>query len=124
MAVVYAGSSFTFTTLFLDATGLPLVPVDLPTIDVFYMAGNVKLQIVASGAPMSAVAGNVGRYARTVSIPSDLAITTEVYAVMKATDPATADVITVEQTVTVASSSSGSDACGLRVAFVKPAGFP
>lgn len=122
MAKAVIGQPFTFTVLFLDASGNPLTPTD-PRVYAFYFLNGVKQVLVPAGTPMTAVAGDAGRYAYTATIPASLSPSAQVYAVMECTDPSTTLTITTEQSVDLFSAGGGptpSSCGGLRVSFVKP----
>lgn len=121
MAKAVIGQPFTFTTLFVDGAGNPVTPPD-PTIFAFYFLNGVQTVLVPAATPMLPVTGDTGRFAYTVTIPSDLPESVTVYAYMQGTDPSTALTINAEQDVDLFSSTGGggSTACGLRVSFVKP----
>jgi hypothetical protein len=120
VAKAIIGQPFTFTALFLDASGNPIVPAD-PSIYVFYFVNGVKQVLVAAGTPMTAVTGDTGRYAYTATIPSSLSESVVVYGVMECTDPSTSLTVTTEQEVDLFRSGGGGTSCGgLRVSFVKP----
>jgi hypothetical protein len=122
VAKAIIGQPFTFTVLFIDASGNPIIPTD-PSIYAFYFLNGVKQVLVPAGTPMSAVAGDAGRYAYTATIPASLSPSVEVYSVMECTDPSTAITITTEQEVDLFSAGGGptpSSGGGLRVSFVKP----
>jgi len=123
MANVYAGEKFTFTALFLTAEGQPIIPVAGSKITCFYFdASGNKIAFVPLNTAMQAVVGTPGRYIYTATVPTDLTVNSEVYGQMSCTDPGTGADVVIEQTVTVVSNATvGGD--GLRVAFVKPAGF-
>lgn len=123
MANVYAGSDFSFTGMFLTADGQPIVPVAPAAIQCFYFgADGSKYTFVPAGTAMVAIPANPGRYVYVATIPDNLDANTEVYASMSVLDPDTGATVVIEQTVTVISNATGG-ACGIRVAFVKPAGF-
>ena len=123
MANTYAGAEFVFTGLFLTADGLPLNPVDPATIQCFYFgADGSKFAFVPSGTPMTPTLNSPGRYTYATTIPDNLEANTEVYGVMSALDPNSGVRVAIEQTVTVVLNNAGSGS-GIRVAFVKPAGF-
>lgn len=118
MAKAVIGQPFTFTVLFLDGSGNPVVPAD-PTIYAFYFLNGVKTVLVPPATPMTAVAGDTGRFAYTVTIPSSLSDAIEVYAVMQGTDPSTSLTISAEQEVDLFSDTGSGGGSGLRVSFVK-----
>lgn len=117
MAKAVIGSPFTFTVLFLDGLGNPVIPSD-PTLEGFYFVNGVKQILVPAGTPMFPVVGDPGRYVYTVVIPSSLSDTVQVYGMMQCTDPATLTKILVEQSVDLFGDSGGGGS-GLRVSFVK-----
>lgn len=117
MAKAVIGSPFTFTVLFLDGLGAPIIPSD-PTMSGFYFVSGVKNFLVPAGTPMLPVAGDPGRYVYTTVIPSSLSDTVQVYGIMQCTDPATLTKIVVEQSVDLFSDTGGGGG-GLRVSFVK-----
>lgn len=119
MAKAVIGQPFTFTVLFLDGSGNPVVPPD-PTIYAFYFLNGVKTVLVPPATSMTAVPGDTGRFAYTVTIPSYLSDAIEVYAVMQGTDPSTSLVISTEQEVDLFGGTGGGAGAGLRVSFVKP----
>lgn len=119
MAKAVIGQPFTFTVLFLDGTGNPVTPAD-PTIYAFYFLNGVKTVLVPPATPMTAVVGDAGRFAYTVTIPSFLSDAIEVYAVMQGTDPSTSLTISAEQEVDLFSGTGTGAGVGLRVSFVKP----
>jgi hypothetical protein len=120
MAKAVIGQPFTFTTLFVDGAGNPVTPPD-PTIFAFYFLNGVQTVLVPSGTPMLPVAGDTGRFAYTLSVPSGLPDSLTLYGYMQGTDPSTSLTISAEQEVDLFNSASGGgSACGLRVSFVKP----
>jgi len=121
MANTFAGGEFTFTSLFLAADGTPIVPVALPLIHCFYFDANGNKLTFIPPTNMTLIAGTPGRYCYKAIIPDNLTVNTEVYADMSAIDPATSATVVIEQTSTVISNASTGD--GIRVAFIKPAGF-
>ena len=82
MAKAVIGAPYTFTVLFLDGAGDPVVPVD-PTIFAFYFVGGIQQVLVPAGTPMLSVPGNLGRYAFTTVIPSSISSAVEIYGVMR-----------------------------------------
>jgi hypothetical protein len=99
MAKGIIGDPFTFTVLFVDAGGDPIVPSSV-TIEVFYFDSlGVKQTLAASGTVMSAVGGDVGRYAYTITIPGALTPADQIYGVMTGVDPVSGTDIVVEQEV-------------------------
>lgn len=123
MANTYAGAEFVFTGLFLTAEGLPLIPVDPATIQCFYFgADGSKFTFVPNGTAMTPTLNSPGRYTYATTIPSDLEANTEIYGTMSVFDPNSGAIVALEQTVTVVLNNAGSGS-GIRVAFVKPAGF-
>lgn len=122
MANTYAGGQFAFTALFLTAEGQPIVPVAGAVITCFYFdAGGNRIAFVPS-VSMQAVANTPGRYVYTATIPDTVSVNSEVYGQMTCLDPETGASVVVEQTVTVIT-NAGTGVDGLRVSFVKPAGF-
>jgi hypothetical protein len=120
MAKAIIGQPFTFTVLFVDGSGNPVVPPD-PSIYAFYFVNGIQQVLVPAATPMTAVAGNTGRYAYTVTIPSHLSDSITVYGMMEGTDPSTSLTINAEQEVDLFS-DTGNGGSGLRVSFVKPGG--
>lgn len=118
MAKAVIGQPFTFTILFLDGAGNPVVPAD-PTIYAFYFVNGVKTVLVSSATPMTAVPGDTGRFAYTVTVPSDLSDAIVLYGVMQGTDPSTSLTISAEQEVDLFSDTGSGGGSGLRVSFVK-----
>lgn len=118
MAKAVIGQPFTFTVLFLDGSGSPVVPPD-PTIYAFYFVSGVQQVFIPAGTPMTSVPGYTGRYIYSTTIPSYLSDSITIYGMMSGTDPSTALVISVEQEVDLFSGAGGSGG-GLRVSFVKP----
>lgn len=118
MAKGIIGQPFTFTVLFLDGSGNPVVPAD-PTIYAFYFLNGVKTVLVPPATPMTAVAGDTGRFAYTVTIPSYLSDAVVLYGVMQGTDPSTSLTISAEQEVDLFSDTGSGGGSGLRVSFVK-----
>ena len=107
MAKGIIGDPFTFTVLFVDAGGDPIVPSSV-TIEVFYFDSlGVKQTLAASGTVMSAVGGDVGRYAYTITIPGALTPADQIYGVMTGVDPVSGTDIVVEQEVDPFNEGSG-----------------
>lgn len=99
MAKGIIGEPFTFTVLFLDANDEPITPTSV-TIEAFYFnSSGSKQSLVAGGTPMSAVSGDTGRYAHTLTIPGALTPADQIYGVMTGVDPVTGADIVVEQEV-------------------------
>ena len=99
MAKGIIGEPFTFTVLYLDANGDPITPTS-STIEAFYFdAAGAKQVLAAAGTVMSAVGGDPGRYAYTLTIPGALTPADQIYGVMTGIDPATGTEIVVEQEV-------------------------
>jgi hypothetical protein len=71
---------------------------------------------------MTPTLNSPGRYTYATTIPDNLEANTEVYGIMSALDPNSGAMVAIEQTVTVVLNNAGSGS-GIRVAFVKPAGF-
>jgi hypothetical protein len=118
MAKAIIGQPFTFTVLFLDALGNPVVPPN-PSIEAFYFVAGIKTTLVGAGTPMVAVAGDLGRFSYTVVIPATLNETLQIYAVMEGTDPNTGFPISTEQEVDLFQTSGGGGGSGgLRVSVV------
>ena len=117
MAKAIIGQPYSFTVLFIDGVGDPVVPAD-PSIFAFYYVNGVQQVLVPSGTPMQAVPGSPGRYVYTIVIPSYLSESVEVYGVMKCTDPVSGIQIVAEQEVDLFKESDGGGS-GLRVSFVK-----
>ena len=99
MAKGIIGEPFTFTVLYLDANGDPITPTS-SSIEAFYFdAVGAKQVLAAAGTVMSAVGGDPGRYAYTLTIPAILTPADQIYGVMTGVDPATGTEIVVEQEV-------------------------
>lgn len=99
MAKGIIGQPFTFTVLYVDASGDPITPTS-STIEVFYFdPAGAKQSLAVAGTPMSAVGGDPGRYAYTITIPGALTPADQIYGVMTGVDPATGMDIVVEQEV-------------------------
>ena len=107
MAKGIIGQPFTFTVLFVDASGDPIVPSAV-TIEVFHFDNlGVKQSLVASGTPMSVVGGDVGRYAYTLTLPVTLTPADQIYSVMTGVDPVSGTDIVVEESVDPFNEGSG-----------------
>jgi hypothetical protein len=107
MAKGIIGQPFTFTVLFVDAGGDPIVPSAV-TIEVFHFDSvGAKQSLVASGTPMSIVGGDVGRYAYTLTIPGTLTPADQIYSVMTGVDPVSGTDIVVEESVDPFNEGSG-----------------
>ena len=107
MAKGIIGQPFTFTVLFVDASGDPIVPSAV-TIEVFHFdSTGAKQTLTASGTPMVAVAGDTGRYAYTLTIPGTLTPADQIYSVMTGVDPVSGTDIVVEETVDPFDEGSG-----------------
>ena len=107
MAKGIIGQPFTFTVLFLDSDDNPITPTSV-SIEVFYFDNlGSKQTITVAGTAMSAVGGDPGRYAHTVTIPGTLTPADQVYGVMTGVDPVTGNDIIVEQEVDPFESGSG-----------------
>jgi len=107
MAKGIIGQPFTFTVLFLDSDDNPITPTSV-SIEVFYFDNlGSKQTITVAGTAMSAVGGDPGRYAHTVTIPGTLTPADQVYGVMTGVDPVTGNDIVVEQEVDPFESGSG-----------------
>lgn len=99
MAKGIIGEPFTFTVLFLDSMDEPIVPTSA-TIEAFYFdPTGAKQVLVTAGTAMSPVAGDVGRYALTITIPATLTPADQIYGIMTGVDPVTGLDIVVEQEV-------------------------
>ena len=99
MAKGIIGEPFTFTVLYVDASGDPITPTS-STIEVFYFdTVGAKQSLAAPGTVMAAVGGDPGRYAYTFTIPGALTPADQIYGVMIGVDPATGMDIVVEQEV-------------------------
>jgi len=113
------GEVFTFQVLFLDPMGMPITPPDA-AIEVFtFTTAGIKAQLVVAGTPMTAVAGDTGRYIYVYNVPAAWLYQPTMYGVMKGTDPATSSVVVVEMEVNVAQGSSGPACRGLVAQFVR-----
>jgi hypothetical protein len=107
MAKGIIGQPFTFTVLFVDASGDPIVPTGV-TIEVFYFdPAGAKQALAAVGTPMAAVVGDAGRYAHTITIPGALTPADQIYGVMIGVDPVSGTDIVVEQEVDPFNEGSG-----------------
>jgi len=107
MAKGIIGQPFTFTVLFLDSDDNPITPTSV-TIEVFYFDNlGAKQTITVAGTVMSAVGGDPGRYAHTVTIPGALTPADQIYGVMTGVDPVTGNDIIVEQEVDPFEEGSG-----------------
>ena len=107
MAKGIIGQPFTFTVLFLDADGDPIVPTSV-TIEAFYFDNlGAKQVFVTDGTAMTAVAGDAGRYVHTADLPAAMLASYQVYGVMVGVDPLTGNDIVVEQEVDLFDSGSG-----------------
>lgn len=107
MAKGIIGQPFTFTVLFLDADGDPIVPTSV-TIEAFYFDNlGAKQVFVTDGTVMTAVAGDAGRYVHTADLPAAMVASYQVYGVMIGVDPLTGNDIVVEQEVDLFDSGSG-----------------
>ncbi len=99
MAKGIIGEPFTFTVLFIDGDGVPITPPN-PSIEVFYFdEAGTKQAVSVAGTPMTAVPGDAGRFQYTVTIPLTLPVSSEVYGVMRGTDPTTGTEVIAEQEV-------------------------
>jgi hypothetical protein len=99
MAKGIIGEPFSFTVYFVDGDGNPIEPTDT-SIEVFYFDSDGDKQTVsAAGTPMTAVPGDAGRFQYTVTIPEALPLASEVYGVMRGTDPTTGTEVLAEQEV-------------------------
>ena len=99
MAKGIIGEPFTFTVLYVDASGDPITPTS-STIEVFYFdTVGAKQSLAVAGTVMAAVGGDPGRYAYTFTIPGALTPADQIYGVMIGVDPATGMDIVVEQEV-------------------------
>ena len=114
------GDKYTFTTLFLDGFNQPLAVVD-PVIEVFcFNEDGGKVHLVDADTPMTAVDGEVGRFAHTMTIPVDFAHSPTLFAIMKGESPDDGFTILVEdQLDIVGASSSGSGSERMIARFVK-----
>lgn len=122
MAKGIIGSKFTFTVLFLDVMGDPIVPAAGATIEIFYFnAAGAKQVLTAAGSPMTAVPGDPGRYAKTITIPTSLTEDLQLYGIMKATDSGTGEELVQEQSVDL---DYNNQTCNYQASFIKPANFP
>lgn len=123
MAKGIIGQTFTFTCLFLDSEGIPFTPDD-PTIEVFYFnSTGVKQTLVSAGTALVPVSGDTGRYRYTIMISTQLTEALQLYGVMQGNHPTTDERITFEQPVDLFN-PDGSACSGMRVAFLRPGGWP
>lgn len=99
MAKGIIGEPFSFTVYFVDGDGNPIEPTDT-SIEVFYFNSDGDKQTISvAGTPMTAVPGDAGRFQYTVTIPEALPLASEVYGVMRGTDPTTGTEVIAEQEV-------------------------
>lgn len=99
MAKCVIGQPFTFTVLFLNSNSEPVTSPDV-TIEAFYFDGSgTKQNLVPVGTPMSPTPGDPGRYRLTITIPSFITTSEQIYGIMKGLDPDTGIYIVVEQEV-------------------------
>ena len=116
MAKGIIGQPFTFTALFLDAVGAPVV-LTTPTIEVFYYnTSGIKTSLVSAGTVLPSTP-EVGRYSYCLNpIPTSLLPSQQVYGVMVGTDPGSGDDLVIEQEVDLFAQDSTTD--GLRHSFI------
>ena len=112
------GQPYVFQVLFLDSNQQPLVLNADPTITIFKFSSNGAKQVLVDAGQMSAVAGDVGRYTYSYSIPPVLSAGDVLYAFKEAVDPAVqgARLVEEEQVWLVGGASAG---VGLVPRFVK-----
>lgn len=123
MAKGTIGFPFTFSVLFVDANGAPIVPLGVATIEVFYFdSDGAKQELLAPGTPMSTVLGDPGRYVRTLTIPTSLNSTLQLYGLMRAIEPGTGVELLDEQSVDLVGVDTTGE-CNYRTAFIKPPNF-
>lgn len=98
MAKAIIGQSFTFTALFTDSSGIPIV-VTSPTIEVFYYdTTGVRINLVAAGTVLpDSIPAEIGRYAYTMTIPGSLTARDLIYGVLRGVNGA--DTLIVEREV-------------------------
>ena len=110
------GEKYTFTSLFLR-DGSP-TNVNSPSLEVFtFNANGQKVSLVPAGTTLpSSLPAETGRYAYTLTLPSTLEATQQVYAVLQGVDPVTADTLVQEVSVDLFNSTELAGS-GLRVSF-------
>jgi hypothetical protein len=126
MARTIIGQPFTFTMLFVDGSGVPFVPSN-PNIEVFYFdSSGVRQSLVSVNTPMPSVPGATGRYSYTLTVPSTLTPTEQLYGIMRGTEPTSGFIALSEQEVDLyyADGGGGGDSCGFRVSFLRPSSWP
>lgn len=117
MAKGIIGRPFTFTALFTDSTGAPIV-VTTPTIEVFYYdTTGVRVNLVAPSTVLpSSLPAETGRYAYTLTIPDTLSAREVIYGILRGVDGG-GDTLIVEREVDLFSEVVAGS--GLRTSFVK-----
>lgn len=112
------GYPFTFQTLFVDVTNVPVAVADATiTIYRFSIAGSKVTLVNAAPVPAAAPA-EVGRYAYTYTVPASLTDGDVLYADMTATAPDTSH-LRFQMTITAISVNRGlGPAGGLTARFV------
>jgi len=110
------GRPYTFTALFTNMTGVPVV-VTNPTIEVFYYdETGVRNDLIAAGTVLPAsIPAETGRYAYTWTISDALDAQVQIYAVLRG--EFAGDILIVEREVDLFAELVADS--GLRVAFVK-----
>lgn len=118
MAKGIIGQPFTFTGLFLDSVGAPVV-LTTPVIEAFYYnTSGVKTSVVSAGTVLPSTP-EVGRYSYCLNpIPTHLLPSQQLYGIMQGTDPGSGDVLVIEQEVDLFAQDSSTD--GLRHSFIPP----
>jgi hypothetical protein len=116
MAKGIIGQAFTFTALFTDGTGTPIV-VTTPTVEVFYYnSSGTRVDLIAAGTVLPAsLPVETGRYAYTMTIPSTMTAREVLYGVLRGVNGA--DTLIVEREVDLFAAIVAS---GLSATFVEP----
>lgn len=106
MAMAMAGEPFTFHVLWVDGEGA-VTSVSSPSIDVFAFDENGDQVTLVSGAAMTAVSGDPGRYAYVYTISASYEYPSPLYGVMSATEESTGLNLIDEQSVDVLDPTAG-----------------
>lgn len=94
------GLPYTFTALFLDTDGTPLV-VNTPTIEVFYYnTSGTRVDVVAAGSVLAASSpAETGRYAYTLVVSTAYDTRVQLIGVLRGVHPVSGDTLVVERVV-------------------------